>query len=325
VLGSGAPERLPKHRSGKAIVSDDTQMTLFTAEGLIRARHRAIDRGVCSPTVVLLGAYQRWFATQTEEGLERWQDPLYRGWLLDVPELSAARAPGNTCLSALAATLETEVVPSVEAPPNDSKGCGAVMRSAPIGLVASDPEEAFDLGRDAALLTHGHPSGYLSAAYFAAVVQQIVRGTPLPGAMRSADELLRRARGPDEVIAAVEAARRAAADGAPPSRDAIERLGGGWVGEEALGIALLCALTTRDGTPGSIAESLWRAVAHGGDSDSTGSLTGNLLGAMHGVEALPPAWLEDLELRDVIERLAQDLHAAYVLGLAPDFERYPPN
>ena len=96
-------------------------------------------------------------------------------------------------------------------------------------------------------------------------------------------------------------------------------------GEEALGIALLCALTTEDGTSASVAASLWSAVAHGGDSDSTGSLTGNLLGAMHGVEALPSAWLDDLEMREVIERVARDLHTTCILGFEPDFRRYPPN
>lgn len=324
VLGPVSPERLPRHGGHKAVVSDDTQMTLFTAEGLIRAHHRLMDRGESAPAVVMLGAYQRWLSTQTEEGLDRWKDPLQRGWLLDVPELSASRAPGNTCLSALIASLEAEALPSIQAPPNDSKGCGAVMRSAPIGLVASDLETAFELARDAGVLTHGHPSGYLSAAYFAAVVHQVARDASLTAAMHAADELLHRQPDADEVRAAVDAARQAAAAG-KPSREAIERLGGGWVGEEALGIALLCAMTTESGTPASVAASLWRAVAHSGDSDSTGSLVGNLLGAMHGVEALPSAWLEDLELREVIERVARDLHITCVLGLAPDFRRYPPN
>lgn len=51
------------------------------------------------------------------------------------------------------------------------------------------------------------------------------------------------------------------------------------------------------------------AVNHDGDSDSTGSIAGNLLGAMHGVKAIPPEWLEPLELRDVITEVADDLYA----------------
>jgi ADP-ribosylglycohydrolase len=51
------------------------------------------------------------------------------------------------------------------------------------------------------------------------------------------------------------------------------------------------------------------AVNHDGDSDSTGSITGNLLGAIHGAKRIPIKWLERLELRDVITELAEDLFA----------------
>ena len=251
------------------------------------------------------------------------EDPLQRGWLMDVPELNASRAPGNTCLSALSASLETEAVPSIDAPPNDSKGCGAVMRSAPIGLAARGVETAFALARDAGVLTHGHPSGYLSAAYLAAVIHGVARQVPLTLAMDTADELLRGERRADELLNALAQAR-ALADRGPPSRRDIERLGGGWVGEEALAIALLCALTTPDASPSEVATSLWRSVAHAGDSDSTGSLTGNLVGAMYGFEALPAAWVANVELRETIERLSIDLHTSCVLHLEPDRRRYPP-
>ncbi len=83
----------------------------------------------------------------------------------------------------------------------------------------------------------------------------------------------------------------------PPSASVIESLGGAWVGEEALAIALLCAATCADGSAReAVAAALWRSVAHAGDSDSTGSMVGNLLGAMHGVESLPAGWLDELEL-----------------------------
>jgi ADP-ribosylglycohydrolase len=51
------------------------------------------------------------------------------------------------------------------------------------------------------------------------------------------------------------------------------------------------------------------AVNHGGDSDSTGSLTGNLLGAALGEDAIPSRWLADLELRAEVERAADALYA----------------
>jgi hypothetical protein len=45
-------------------ITDDTQMTLFTAEGLLRAHNRSIDRGICHPPSVVWRAYQRWLSTQ---------------------------------------------------------------------------------------------------------------------------------------------------------------------------------------------------------------------------------------------------------------------
>jgi ADP-ribosylglycohydrolase len=229
--------------------------------------------------------------------------PANAGALMADPRLHARRAPGNTCLAALAQSFTRGRLATVEDPPNGSKGCGAVMRSAPFGLAARDRAEAFREARDAGVLTHGHPSGYLSAAYFAAVVFDVARDAPLADAMRRADELLAVEAESGETRAAIEGARRVAAHGAP-SRAALEGLGGGWVGEEALAIAIACALTAGDG----VAAALWRSVVHGGDSDSTGSLTGNLLGAMRGEGALPAAWLAELELRDVVERVARELH-----------------
>jgi ADP-ribosylglycohydrolase len=65
--------------------------------------------------------------------------------------------------------------------------------------------------------------------------------------------------------------------------------------KKLLAIALLCAATCEGSAPEAVAEALWRSVAHAGDSDSTGSMVGNLLGAMHGVESLPAQWVRELE------------------------------
>jgi ADP-ribosylglycohydrolase len=99
-----------------------------------------------------------------------------------------------------------------------------------------------------------------------------------------------------------------------PALGDVEALGGGWVGEEALAIALYCAMVAPGFEP-----AIRLAVNHGGDSDSTGSLTGNLLGALHGVDVIPDRWLRALELKDVIEELAGDL--ASVRARTFDVER----
>ena len=72
----------------------------------------------------------------------------------------------------------------------------------------------------------------------------------------------------------------------------------------------------------TVPATLWRAVAHGGDSDSTGSLVGNLLGALHGTGALPARWREEVELCDVIATVAADLYDQSVLGARMDREKY---
>ena len=80
-------------------------------------------------------------------------------------------------------------------------------------------------------------------------------------------------------------------------------LGGGWTGEEALAISVYCSLVY----PDNFEKAVILAVNHGGDSDSTGAITGNILGLYLGEEAIPAGWLEKLELKEVIRKMAEDL------------------
>lgn len=283
--------------------TDDTQMTLFTAEGLMRAHNRMTERGICSVREVVWNAYLRWLSTQGsgfERAVARAQ-PL-DGWLVKTPELHSRRAPGNTCLSALAEGR----LGSLDAPLNDSKGCGGVMRVAPVGILT--PRDPFADGCELAALTHGHPSGFLAAGFLSSLIAKVVAGKPVwNAAVETLDELKAydKVRGA-ECRKAVEAALTRASRDAP-STDDVTALGEGWVAEEALAIALYCSLTADDFPSG-----VRLAVNHGGDSDSTGAITGNILGAVFGASALPSSWLEGLEMRDVIEEVADDLarHAA---------------
>lgn len=146
--GHRAPRNLLGLTGGVAHVSDDTQMTLFVAEGVIRGIQRWRDRGICSMPGSIQRALVRWYATQTRTPLRHaWGD--WPGWLVGVRQLHARRAPGNTCMSALALQVDLPGEPTVASPPNDSKGCGAVVRSASIGLAAGSREAAFALARDA--------------------------------------------------------------------------------------------------------------------------------------------------------------------------------
>lgn len=301
-------------------ITDDTQMTLFTAEGLMRAWVRALTKGIGGATVgVIHHAYLRWLLTQGMSP-HHFRNEIGRdGCLLPLRALHALRAPGNTCLSALQAARGMGD-PAVAQ--NDSKGCGGVMRVAPVGLFqlsGQDDDEMFALASDAAALTHGHPAGYLSAGFLAVVIASIMRGKSLPQALDAASLSLQRRPGHRDVTDAVARARDLAAAGRP-TPEQIETLGGAWVGEEALAIAVCCALVAHD-----FADGVRLAVNHSGDSDSTGAIAGNILGGLFGVEAIPHHWLAQLELRDEIAHLAEDMHAAATGSMDPDaaWDRYP--
>jgi ADP-ribosyl-[dinitrogen reductase] hydrolase len=201
----------------------------------------------------------------------------------------------------------------VSGPVNNSKGCGGVMRVTPAGLARGGP---FTLGCQAAALTHGHPSGYLAAGALAVVISDLVGGRDLRGAA-AAISRLERAEGGNEVTAALTAAMRTAELG-PLSADAIGMLGQGWTAEEALAIATHCALTA-----GSFRSGVLHAVNHDGDSDSTGAICGNLLGAALGAAAIDGDLLAQLEGGDVIIQVADDLHDVFAGGQSPDSHRYP--
>jgi len=277
-------------------ITDDTQMTLFTLEGLLRARCRSGHGGNGSPVPAVYHAYIRWLYTQGERSaLSRPIDHL-DGWLVSVEELHSRRAPAATCL----ASLREGEPGTVDHRINDSKGCGGVMRVAPAGLV--DDADPFQLGADLAALTHGHPSGFLSAGALALILDRLVHGVSLADAARIAIDRLRIEPEGDECAAALDRAIDACRT-ASPSAETVERLGKGWVGEETLAIGLYAALAAGD----DLAQGLRLAVNHGGNSDSTGAIAGSILGAELGLGAIPLPWLEALELRDEIRTLAHDL------------------
>jgi ADP-ribosylglycohydrolase len=285
-------------------ITDDTQMTLFTIEGLLRARCHA-ERGGGTPLLIATyHAYIRWLYTQGERSALSGPIDHLDGWLVRVDDLYSCRAPGHTCIQALCAGIPGTVDRRI----NSSKGCGGVMRVAPAGLVdASDP---FELGADLAALTHGHPSGFLAAGAFALIIDRLVHGVGLPEAARIALERVRSDQEGGECAAALERAIEEWRSCAAPCPETVERIGKGWVGEEALAIGLYAALAAGDSLP----DGLRIAVNHTGDSDSTGAIAGNILGAALGVGAIPLSWLETLELRDEIRTLGHDLVVGFEHG-----------
>lgn len=274
----------PEVEDGQILVSDDTQMTLFTLEALTESSD-AIDRKDIEAIVERIRlAYLDWLGTQSGGPARR--KPV--GPLARNSALRHQRAPGPTCLTA----LEQGARGTPHQPINNSKGCGGVMRIAPIGLMGDlDPAQSAELAACAAALTHGHPSGYISAAALAAMVRLMLDGADMAEAAKDTKPLLAHWKARDETEAKIEAALRAATSGSRNHLGAVESLGQGWVAEEALAIGLYSALAGD-----SFPEVLRIAANHDGDSDSTASIAGQIYGARKGLADLPNRWVRRLDV-----------------------------
>lgn len=292
---------------GSGEFTDDTQMTLFTAEGILRAYHRAVLKGIGGYTLkTTFDSYLRWLITQGYSAKVKLDNELVNGWLVDRKELYTQRSPGNTCLS----SLINSVPGSMEKPLNDSKGCGGVMRVAPVGLVfTSDVEYSFKIACEIASLTHGHPSGYLSAGVFASIISSLMSDVPLRESIILSLDILKKYDGHEETQSIVEFAINLADENINKDlkhseiAKLIERIGAGWTGEEALAISLFCVILFQDNYEAGVLAS----INHSGDSDSTGAITGNLLGLINGSKNIPKRWIENLRFLDIIEEISDDL------------------
>lgn len=323
---------------GLAPFSDDTQMTLYTANSLLCSlaalstqasggsqasssapvssdTHAAggapapAPATLPSPTALAAYApaqmaqfYVEWMYTQVSPF------PLAepKAWISSLPELFASRAPGVTCMNAC------EAMANGAKAVNNSKGCGGIMRMAPVGLINTCPSfsgvELQCLGAQLAELTHCHELGWMPAGVFAHIVSLLSRdeASSVREAATQALNTLPEAFPNAHYLGQLQELLRYTlrlADSDMPDLEAIHALGEGWVAEEALAIGLLCSLRHEDDFAGAITS----AVNHGGDSDSTGAIAGNIVGAHLGLAGIPQRYLEHLELRDTISKIADDL------------------
>lgn len=299
-------------------ISDDTQMSLYTLDGLQEVVEWANQGQPADETACLWLAYLRWLRTQGEPAPPQAPRPLPRR--LDAHKvLHARRAPGNAVLTSLRSgqlgEVERPILP-------DAKGCGTVMRSAPFGLLPHVGWRTLaPLAINGAALTHGHPEAQTSAAVYGFVVHAAVRARrervqrPVAAAVAAARETAGQLTRPvAETLALLDDAVRAADREALAPDELTRLLGEGWVAPEALAIGVYAALRAEheavaDEAPGD-AEAVFRravgvAVAHDGDSDSTGTVAGAVTGAVLGTAALPPRWLARLDARDVVVDAAE--------------------
>lgn len=344
-----------------ALFSDDTQMTLFTANGLLNGivRNNYLHQQ-SSLTDNIGNAYIDWYKTQLRQNY-RIPENERNCWLSGIPQLYALRAPGNTCLTAIQQRINGSKVE------NNSKGCGGIMRIAPIALAfgkcpSENAQEIFNyqsniiqLACEAARLTHLHPLGFLPAGLMAFLLYKILHSpdTITPQWIKSTvfeglwylDNTVDSVRGVsykqlyhkelDELnimtLRTVKLAEEADND-----VDAIKKLGQGWTADEAWYIALYCCIRHLD----CVQDAIIAAVNHDGDSDSTGAIAGNIMGAIHGYQSIKSQNLfcpaghkleTTLELLDVILTISDDLTIVQNTGQLTEpeilrlLERYSPS
>ncbi|KPQ00139.1 MAG: ADP-ribosyl-[dinitrogen reductase] hydrolase DraG [Rhodobacteraceae bacterium HLUCCA12] len=283
----GIVDLLP-HQGLRGAITDDTQMTLFTAEGLIRAHVRGALKGICHPPSVVHHALLRWYRTQG--GKPRVETDEIG--LISDQRLWARRAPGLTCLSSLAESRNLGAVAK-----NDSKGCGTIMRVAPVALMLPR-DQVRSVAIETSALTHGHPTGQLAAAAWAEMLADVATGAKLDDSASAMATEYERLENGDETARAIRKALDAPRDGSP---ETVESLGGGWTAEEALSIALYACLAAK-----AFDDALQIAVLHSGDSDSTGAIAGNMMGLIDPLAALKHQWAPVIEGADIITRLVRD-------------------
>lgn len=304
LYGDGGSGLFNKKNKELATITDDTQLTLFTAEGLLRSIARCEEK--CMPrtnkdtAMVVFRAYLRWLYTQ---GLKtpNWQSNAYDGWLIKIKKLHGYRDPGVTCIT----SLGKGIMGTFEKPTNTSEKCGTVIRIAPVGLVESE-ENVFDVGARVGAITHGAPSAYYASGALAYIIYCIIEGSTIEHATRKTIHYLE-ANEPDKVCAGALQQALELAKEQQVGVEHIHAFGSGFMAHEALGIGVYAALTYKD----DFKKGLLFAACQSGNSNSTAVIAGSILGAYLGIDHIDEQLIKNLELNKEIDEMAKDLYRRY--------------
>lgn len=272
--------------------TDDTQLTLATAKGCIHAHFNLMREGE---------AHSREYVYKS-----------YLEWLESMKEPSQVRHPGYTCMH----VLQSGEIGSIGNPINDSTEVSGLLRTAPVGL-AFPPGMAFREAAEYAALTHGHPSAYYSAAFFAEVIAHIIEGRSLQDAVELSIEQLVAFDDHSDLLHSLEIALELFI-GQSSVEESIPQLGEGAKADEVLALGIFFALKQGN----DFAKGVKAAVNHSGISTSIGLVTGAILGTLLGQEEIPGDWSSRLENSQVLIETAEDMHKVFKLGERISFEKY---
>jgi ADP-ribosylglycohydrolase len=256
-----------------ALFTDDTQMSVAIAEALVKAGDKDIES--------IMGAVRDEFI--------KWYDS---------PENN--RAPGRACLQGVVNMKRG--IPWTRSGIAGSKGCGSAMRVAPIGyLYQHDPYKLKEVACSTGICTHRHPAAdaaSIAAAYLVKLALDGVSPDKMIGHLFTFTVGISAQF--DQAISKVEKCL-----GWEDEEKALAYLGEGWVGEEAVALALYCFLRN----PESYEKVVIRGANSDGDSDSIACIAGSSSGAYLGVNAIPIEWVKSIEKSSYLEDLAQRLAA----------------
>ena len=226
----------------------------------------------------VLRRHLEWFATSPPD-VGTLTRRVLRGWRDGEPDPAAAYV--------------------AERGPEVSAGNGSVMYCAPLGLAyAERPDDLFDAAPALSGLTHADERCRTACLAVTLAAAALVRGEHAEAAVRDALAAVDGREGAEELEYLV--------GGAGIERP-IDGPDQGFVFFTA-GVALRLAGEARPFEQG-----LRSVVALGGDTDTNAAVAGALLGALHGTDALPAAWLDRLAEHDAIEKEAATL-ARVALG-----------
>lgn len=289
--------------TGKMLISDDTQMTLFTMDGMMWAYIRCNSRGIGSyEGSGVWQSYARWYYTQTNIILDEYiihkheHEPVALSsigvkTILEYDELYSSRNPSEESLL----SLETLQMGTLEVPISGFKDASCLTRVAPVGLfLHDDPASAFLVAARLAAITHGNPTGYLAAGTYACILAEILNEKNLDEAVRTGLLELKKYSYIDEVNDTLEYALHLS-ECDYDWEQSLELIGADNSAETVLAMGVYCALK---------AERYEEAVTFGansmGLSSSVASVAGSLAGAFLGDMAIPKEWKSRLELKEMM-------------------------
>ncbi len=308
---NGAKELAVSRKTGTALFTEATQMSLFTADGILWAHNEHAEYENSAVANYVFYSYQLWLYMQTKTIAGREYEWLFdktknpnMSSLLKSKGLGKQRRLNNANIDALL-DVKNNAFGTLSRRVNNNIDNGAVKRVAPAGLFYGQSSDmAFRMGCDIGAITHSHPDGYLPCGVYASIVAELMEDKPLDDAINEAMALLASYPENSNTYTALQKAVDLANDEDTDPQEGIAELGDGLSAVSTLAIAVYSALLHQTNFKYAIALS----ANHDGDSAACAAITGGILGTWYGYKKLPKSWLKKIQYSSLLETVADVLY-----------------